>query len=425
MDLPTNFEYHYLTVNLTKIDITYNNLLKQAQEFNDVVHIQYLAEKLSREINGIQIVRRSKRGLVNAMGTVYKYLFGTLDNDDKEELEDKIKNLAENSIQANELNYIIDAINKGLETVNSIVSEKEKSIKLELLIFNLEHFTEYIEDIEMGMQLTRLGIFNPKLLKHNYLNHVDSEKLLNTKTSTWLKTDTNEILIISHIPREIIKTPIFEILPYPDPEKNILTENSHDKYYFENKNVYNKNTKQLETNECIIGILKQVTTSCKYTKTFKNYQITYIEPNIIVTWNLPKTKLNQDCVNNELTIEGNNIIQIYDCSLQLNEISIKNSYFDYSQSIYVTNNITKLEPISYLQTKEIINQHTKYNSVFQTITIITFVIIILSITLYLIYKLKIVPQKLIINVNNKKKPDLEIPNPVIEQSPSLYPKISA
>lgn len=328
------------------------------------------------------------------------------------------------SITERPLNYYNRQLefNKGLEAVNSIVSEKEKSIKLELLIFNLEHFTEYIEDIEMGMQLTRLGIFNPKLLKHNYLKHVDSEKLLNTKTSTWLKTDTNEILIISHIPREIIKTPIFEILPYPDPEKNILTENSHDKYYFENENVYNKNTKQLETNECIIGILKQVTTSCKYTKTFKNYQITYIEPNIIVTWNLPKTKLNQDCVNNELTIEGNNIIKNYDCSLQLNEISIKNSYFDNSQSIYVTNNITKLEPISYLQTKEIINQHTKYNSVFQTITIITFVIIILSITLYLIYKLKIVPQKLIINVNNTKKTRFRNPKSSDRAKPFTIPK---
>lgn len=31
---------------------------------------------------------------------------------------------------------------------------------------------------ELGMQLTRLGLFNPKLLKHDTLTHINSEKLL-------------------------------------------------------------------------------------------------------------------------------------------------------------------------------------------------------------------------------------------------------
>jgi len=45
--------------------------------------------------------------------------------------------------------------------------------------------------------------------------------ILHIKTSTWLKTDTNEILIISHIPKEISKTPIFSRFPYPDSDQNI------------------------------------------------------------------------------------------------------------------------------------------------------------------------------------------------------------
>jgi len=87
---------------------------------------------------------------------------------------------------------------------------------IDLTFFNLQQFTEYIEDIELGLQLTRLGTFNPKLLKHDLLTHVNSEKLLNIKTSAWLKSYTNEILIIFHIPREITKTPVFKIIPYPD-----------------------------------------------------------------------------------------------------------------------------------------------------------------------------------------------------------------
>jgi len=44
----------------------------------------------------------------------------------------------------------------------------------------------------------------------------------------------------------------------------------------------------------------------------------------------------------------------------------------------MNNNVKKLEPLSYIQTKEIIGAHTKYNNVFQTITPTTFVITIIS-----------------------------------------------
>nr|AAC33319.1 envelope protein [Drosophila virilis] len=214
--------------------------------------------------------------------------------------------------------------------MNELDQEKQKGKKLDILIFNLQHFTEYIEDIEMGMQLTRLGIFNPKLLKHDYLLHVNSEKLLNTKTSTWFKSDTNEILIISHIPREIIKSPVFEIIPYPDENNNILTEIAHEKYFTQDKKVYSRETKKLINNKCLTGILNQITSECSYTKILQNFQINYIEPNIILTWNLPKTILNHNCINNEITIEGNNIIKIFNCSLQINEISISNNMLDYT-----------------------------------------------------------------------------------------------
>jgi len=55
------------------------------------VQIKYLTEKLQREMNGLKIVRRHKRGLANFVGTAYKYLFGILDNNDKEELEETRK----------------------------------------------------------------------------------------------------------------------------------------------------------------------------------------------------------------------------------------------------------------------------------------------------------------------------------------------
>lgn len=152
IDLPVNYEYHYLSVNITKTENTYAELMKQTKLFETLPQIQYLIEKLNREMNGIKIAKRSKRGLVNFMGTVYKYLFGTLDQADREELEQQINNISENSIQISELNHVIDAINEGIRVTNHLSVINDGHEMLALLIFNLRQFTEYIEDIELGMQ---------------------------------------------------------------------------------------------------------------------------------------------------------------------------------------------------------------------------------------------------------------------------------
>jgi len=40
----TNYEYHYLSVNITKTEQTFENLSKEADEFNNVIQIRYLVE---------------------------------------------------------------------------------------------------------------------------------------------------------------------------------------------------------------------------------------------------------------------------------------------------------------------------------------------------------------------------------------------
>jgi len=127
-----------------------------------------LGEKLKREINGITIAKHSKRGVFNILGTVYKYLFGTLDQDDKNEMEQKINKLVDTSVQNTDLNMVIDVINNGIQIITNLTEKGERDQQVSVLIFNLQHFTEYVEDIELGMQMTRLGLFNPKLLKHDY-----------------------------------------------------------------------------------------------------------------------------------------------------------------------------------------------------------------------------------------------------------------
>jgi len=159
-------------------------------------------------------------------------------------------------------------------------------------------------------------------------------------------------------------------------------ENILDKYFIYEDIIFNKETGKIVIGECINGIIRQENTECKYTKTYKNFQIYYVEPNILLTWNIPKTLLNQHCFNKEISIVGSNLVKILNCSIKLDEFTLSNSILDYTQSVYVNNNITKFEPLFYIQTKEIIESHTKYKIVLQTITLTTFVIINISILLY-------------------------------------------
>jgi len=46
---------------------------------------------------------------------------------------------------------IIDVINNGIEVINKLKEDGEKEQQTSVLIFNLQHLTEYGEDIEIGM----------------------------------------------------------------------------------------------------------------------------------------------------------------------------------------------------------------------------------------------------------------------------------
>jgi len=69
-------------------------------------------------------------------------------------------------VKNTDLNMIIDVINNGIEVINKLKEDVEKEQQASVLIFNLQNFTEYVEDIDLGMQLTRLRLLNPKLKVH-------------------------------------------------------------------------------------------------------------------------------------------------------------------------------------------------------------------------------------------------------------------
>lgn len=250
--MPSAYEHHCLRINLTGINSITDHFSQSIANYNNVPHIQLLYKKLLRELNGINLRQgnRQKRGLFNKIGSAYKYLFGTLDDNDRVEIQKHLEALGTNSVKLHELNDVMQLINKEMQ---KIVEFEIHRISIDTLVHELLQFTEYIEDIEMGMQLSRLGLFNPKLLNYDKLENVNAKNILSIKTSTWINYKDNLLLITSHIPtnQEVINT--VKIIPYPDHNGYQLNHTNTLSYFEKDGKVFTSENIKID-DECICSM---------------------------------------------------------------------------------------------------------------------------------------------------------------------------
>jgi len=115
------------------------------------------------------------------------------------------------------------------------------------------------------------------------------------------------------------------------------------------------------------------------------------------------------------------MIKAFNCSVQLEEIMITNTMLDYTQTIYVNNNVTKLEPLEYIQAKKIIKQHDQTNNIFQIIILTTLIIINFIVILYFTYKYKTIPQNLIVKFKNQTLQNENIISPETDNTAPPIP----
>lgn len=383
----------------------------------------YLYNKLLKELSGITFYKqnRQKRGLFDIIGSSFKFLFGTLDENDRVKINEKIDLIAENSVQLHKLNDVINFVNEGMQKLTNYENNRNS---IDTLVYELMQFIEYIEDIEMGMQLSRLGLFNPKLLNYDQLENINNQNILLIKTSTWIDYKNNELLLISHIPinHKIINT--IKIVPYPD-HNGYQLDLSDQQSYFENENkVYNQDNKEVN-NECIKNIIMRKNPICNFIQTPSNEVIQYVEPNIILTWNLTETIITQNCqkLNNDIKINGSKIIRIQKCRIKIgNVILSENSLspeFDLTP-LYSPINVTKIKMIEHKDVLKLISENNSTNYIIIIILVIVIIILFVLSKFFTLNPLTFLYKKLRKQVKDNQEPQL-----VIDQLPALYPEMPA
>lgn len=432
IQLPSAVEHHCLRINLTEINTITESFGNKILNTLAPTRNTFLYNKLLKELNGITIHQenRQKRGLLNIVGTAYKYLFGTLDENDRVEIQNNLETVAQNSVKVHELNDVIQLANSGLEKLKQYEDNRNS---IDTLTYELMQFIEFIEDIEMGMQLSRLGLFNPKLLNYDKLENVNSQNILLIKTSTWINHKDNHLLIISHIPIAHEEKNTVKITPYPD-HNGYQLDYTDTKSYYENKNkIYNEEHEEVH-NDCITSIIKSKNPICNFTPINTKEMIKYIEPNIILTWNLTETIITQNCQksNSNIKISGNKIIRITQCKLEIGNIILSKNYLKPEidlTPLYPPLEITKIKNIQHNEIVKLISQNNF--TFYMIIIIIIFILIILYLYSKYVTKnpitmlyLKIRKQK---NENHTSTPENSTVNIETTQNPlpTLYPAVSA
>lgn len=316
-----------------------------------------------------------KRGLINIIGKGLKIVYGTMDDDDRIDIEERLKALEESNselIQNNNKQIIINTqFNEQFKQIQGIFRQsiktlnKYKSIENEIntlrieLEFNknLERVQGIIEKINDIIMTSRTGMLTQDILtiQEIYEYNINIEKLKEIKLT--LATYNENLLIILNIPKFSKKLyNKINVQTFPIKNKIITIPNENVLEY--NKNIFEITKEEInlkETkDECIKNLFKEnKLLNCK-TQSFYQKNVVINKGQYLILKNFEKQRINQTCNNLEYTLEGNYILEIKDCTIEINNKK-------YNRKIYQDD--FKLIPILNYNFSQEYEQELKFKSI--------------------------------------------------------------
>lgn len=357
---------------------------------------------------------RQKRGLINIFGTGLKYLYGTMDNDDREEIEEKLEILATNDHnlieQSSKQIRINQHFDEQLNNLTILRNEQTKLISHQYVLLNqtmiefqtvslkyeLDHLEKIIEQIRELLLAAKLNTLTRDILTDQEINdfNITITKLENIELKVATKkTDIIFIMAIPNFSQELYK----ELIIQPIPNKNgkQLLLNNHN-YLTKNNEIYEvtnrvKDIKYID-NQCIKNILNKETMYCLYEENPKS-EIIEIGINIIITININQN-VTQTCNQFPTELKGNYLIYIENCKIQLDRWYDKKLY---QETIIIPNPIRKIEMLNntdislkelhynHIQNTKMINELTYKQKTQNYVTYIMVIILLIIIIVLIIY----------------------------------------
>lgn len=357
--IPETFNYSLHVIDLNQIEEIINqltisvSLLPKNLTYPLLKSINNLNIKLTTLGNGHHTI--NKRGLINFLGTISKWITGTMDDEDRQLINNHL-----NSIDNNNLNIIKninnqikinDNFNKSINKLVDVIEEDRKIISDFLKIesdtnkvkittldikLNIQEVDRMISELQDNIILTNLNIIHPSLLTHEEIldYQINSDKIKNLKAG-FSKTTTNKLIFLIKIPHKMITINKKLIIPI----SNINTCNVIDapitptlEYHgtFFEYNI-NKPIYQLQKlNHCIVNKFCKNLERC-------NTEIYNIDDGSILIQLANDIKLTSDCDERKFTLQGNYFVKFYNCTITLGNNTYYNNIKEITNKYIVPN----------------------------------------------------------------------------------------
>lgn len=360
---------------------------------------------------------RQKRGLVNIIGRGLNFLFGTMDDKDKEEIQHHLQNIEENNqgaiynlnkqIKINEhfnqtltdLKVLIendrDKILEAINTTNKSLQELNYKIMFLDQETKLRYLENKIDQILDNIMATRNKIVHPSMLTLNELEtyKVDFHKLKLLKAGV-MEYKKQFLIFAIKIPKNYILTELQLIKPITNSE--CLEINEPEELIVE---ISNKTFQYKE--ETLLKDLR-LSQHCIFRKTcnliYNNITtIEEIDSETILVKNIYNETILHNCDKRMINLTGNYLINFNNCSLSIKNNKFYNKKMSFLEKYYYPSketNITFVKPIDF--NKIIIGnidniseiQELKYHKNMMYGTSISTIVLLIGIISYIMWKNK-------------------------------------
>lgn len=283
------------------------------------------------------IPHRQKRGLINIVGTGMKWLYGTMDEDDRQNIEEHLKIIDENNhniiTQNNKQVFINNSFNQTFLTLKETIEKDRTKISYQLVnskkdivrinnkflylesLLKIGIIKDNVEHIQNNIASSRTGIMGNNILsKEEIIKYdVSFEKLKNIKIGTALY-ENEKIVFVIKIPSELIETRKYLVtsLTNMNSEELIIDDEEivkiNETVYKYELNIDFKNLRK--SNLCLYNSV------CMKTKN-SQMKIHEIENGLLLLKNVKNINLSSTCDERTTHLNGNFLLNFNSCELKI------------------------------------------------------------------------------------------------------------
>lgn len=350
---------HEIDVKMILNNLNYIEHLSRMYEITDHLE-ETLSEKIriAREKIHNLYPKRDKRALINALGSIIKYVAGNPDDEDLQLIQTSLEALQnhENKITQNmnkqiKINEILqDRINKisaTIKKINSNLSAMRNStqkIKIDLelvnLIFNTDMIIKILEDIEEQIVFSKNNLLNKNLLsqeeKKLIFNKLRSSQLdlsiiddIFQYISSSLTISGTRILLMVKIP--VLDDKVYDLIGLETVDINGSAVDTNVKIVAKyHDNIFSQSSKcsicENSTpiqDECIFNLLTHQTPKCQLTNRRQSTRVKELKKGIILV-DTSKNVLVTDSCGHKRIINEPTIIEVDNCTVHLLNYTFNN-----------------------------------------------------------------------------------------------------